>query len=108
VRDLRLNEIISKCGSVSEAYKNQDARKLIYVSQDNGVLSGVDLVARIIKIYRNYGYKTQVIASSIRNARQVREVAEVGADITTLPFEVILRWLGITKRWEECRTSFLM
>jgi transaldolase len=103
VRDLRLNEIISRCGSVVEAYKNQDARNLTYISQDNGVFSGVDLVAKIVKIYRNYGYKTQVIASSIRNARQVREVAEVGADIATLPFEVILEMVRHYKTLEGMR-----
>lgn len=103
VRDLRLNEIISGCGSVVEAYKNQDARNLTYISQDNGVFSGVDLVAKIVKIYRNYGYKTQVIASSIRNARQVREVAEVGADIATLPFEVILEMVRHYKTLEGMR-----
>ena len=89
IRDLKLNGSLMEYRSTAEAYKNQNVRKIIDVSQDNGINSGVDLVAKIVKIFRNYGYKAQVIASSIRNARQVREVAEVGADIATLPFYVI-------------------
>jgi len=56
---------------------------------DNGICSGVDLVRKIINIFKNYDIKTRVIAASIRNSRQVREVAEIGAHIATLPFKVI-------------------
>jgi len=44
--------------------------------------------------------RTQVIASSIRNARQVREVAELGTDIATLPFYVIKEMIGHYKTLE--------
>ncbi len=64
-------------------------KKTVEMGQDNGVWSGVDLVARILRIYQNYGFKTEVIAASIRNPRQAREVAELGVHIATLPFEVI-------------------
>ncbi len=33
--------------------------------------------------------QVKILAASIRNARQVREVALAGADIATLPFNVI-------------------
>jgi transaldolase len=56
---------------------------------DKGIYSGVDLVKKIVKIYKNYNIPTEVIAASIRNARQAREVAEAGADIATIPFSVI-------------------
>ncbi|MDD5777932.1 MAG: transaldolase family protein [Candidatus Thermoplasmatota archaeon] len=56
---------------------------------DNGIYSGVDLVDSIVTIYDAYGFDTQVIAASVRNARQAREVAEMGVDIATLPFHVI-------------------
>ena len=56
---------------------------------DNGILSGVDLVKKIVNIYKNYSIKAGVIAASIRNPRQVREVALAGAHIATIPFSVI-------------------
>ncbi len=56
---------------------------------DNGIVSGVDLVATIVDIFSNYDFDTEIIASSIRNARQVREVAMIGADIATIPFKVL-------------------
>jgi len=46
-------------------------------------------VARILRIFRAYGFKTEVIAASIRNSRQVREVAELGVHIATVPFNVL-------------------
>ena len=58
--------------------------------EDNGIVSGVDLVAQIVDIFENYNIKnTEVLAASIRNTRQAREVALVGADIATLPINVI-------------------
>ncbi|MEM2915119.1 MAG: transaldolase family protein, partial [Candidatus Bathyarchaeia archaeon] len=87
-REGKLDEVVKNFSSVPEAYRNKDVKSLAELSQDNGILSGVDLVAKILKVYRNYGIKTQVIAASLRNARQVREVAEIGVDIATLPFEV--------------------
>ena len=57
---------------------------------DDGVVSGVDLVKKIADIYKNYGMKTEIIAASLRNPRQVREVALAGAHIATIPFPVII------------------
>jgi transaldolase len=57
--------------------------------EDNGIVSGVDLVAQIVQVYKNYTFDTEVLAASIRNARQTRESALVGADIATLPLYVI-------------------
>jgi len=60
------------------------------ILQDNGVISGIDLVAQIREIFDNYGIsETKVLAASIRNARQAREAALAGADIATLPMNVI-------------------
>jgi transaldolase len=85
----KINDIMSSLDSVTETYRNNNIKNVIELGQDNGVLSGVDLVARILQVYRNYGFKTEVIAASIRNPRQAREVAELGVHIATLPFEVI-------------------
>ena len=103
IRELKLNEFLMKFNSVAEAYRSSNVKDILDGSQDNGVTSGVDLVAKIVKIFRNYGYKTQVIASSIRNARQVREVAEAGADIATLPFNVIKEMVKHYKTLEGMR-----
>ncbi len=60
------------------------------ILDDNGIVSGVDLVAQIADIFDNYNIKdTEVLAASIRNPRQAREAAMVGADIATLPMSVI-------------------
>jgi transaldolase len=79
-------------------------KKAAEMGQDNGVWSGVDLVARILRIYQNYGFKTEVIAASIRNPRQAREVAELGVHIATLPFEVIQGMVTHAKTAEGMRS----
>ena len=56
---------------------------------DHGLVSGVDLVARIVDIFDQYEFECEIIAASIRNAIQVREVAEAGADIITMPFDIL-------------------
>jgi transaldolase len=53
---------------------------------DNGIVSGIDLVRQTVIIFRNYGIKTEVLAASMRNARQVREAALAGASISTIGF----------------------
>ena len=71
------------------------------VLEDNGIVSGVDLVAQIREIFDNYNItKTKVLASSMRNARQVREAALAGADIATLPLVVIEQLLSHYKTRE--------
>jgi len=99
-RERKIDDSMKNFNSVSDVYRSDEVRGLIELGQDKGVLSGVDLVARIVRIYRNYGYKTQVIAASMRNARQVREVAELGVDIATLPFEVIKEMISHYKTVE--------
>ena len=50
---------------------------------------GLDLVREIKQIYTNYGYKTQIIVASIRHTLHVLEAAKIGADIATVPFNVL-------------------
>ena len=54
---------------------------------------GVDLVERICKIYQLHGFKTQVLAASIRNQEHIIKCAEVGADVITSPLTPILELL---------------
>ena len=88
-REKMLDEAMKNAGSIREIYESRDINSLLKQGWDNGVHSGVDLIARILRIYRAYGFKTEVIAASIRNPRQVREVAELGVHIATLPFDVL-------------------
>jgi transaldolase len=71
------------------------------ILEDNGIVSGVELVAQIREIFDNYNItKVKVLAASMRNARQVREAALAGADIATLPMVVIEELLSHYKTRE--------
>lgn len=42
-----------------------------------------DYIKEIVKIYKNYDYKTEIIVAAVRNGRQIAEFAAAGADIVT-------------------------
>jgi len=50
---------------------------------------GMELVEQIVTIYRNYDFDTQVIVASIRHPVHVVQAAMIGADIATVPFQVL-------------------
>ena len=47
----------------------------------------------IIKIFKNYDIDTKVIVASIRNVRHIEQAALAGADIVTVPPEIINRMI---------------
>jgi len=51
--------------------------------------TGMDLIVGITQIFRNYGFKTQVLAASLRSPTHVIDAALAGADIGTMPFKVM-------------------
>ena len=51
---------------------------------------GIELIKQIVLIYKNYGYKTQVLAASIRSSMHIVKCAEAGADVATCPLSAIL------------------
>jgi len=51
--------------------------------------NGLVLLQDIVEIYRNYTWKTEVLAASLRHPIHVIEAARLGADIATMPFKVI-------------------
>src|SRR5690606_36986822 len=55
-------------------YPSEGVKQGGRVIDDNGIISGVDLVAEIVSIFEAHGIETEVLAASIRNARQLREV----------------------------------
>lgn len=50
---------------------------------------GMELIAKILTIYKNYGFKTEVIVASVRNPLHVVDAALLGASIATIPYSVI-------------------
>ena len=68
--------------------------------EDNGIVSGIDLVEQCVQIIELYNFETEVLAASLRNSRQVREAALVGAHIATLPLSVIQDMLKHHKTFE--------
>jgi transaldolase len=54
------------------------------ISQD-----GMKLIEQIVEIYANYGFKTKVLVASVRHPIHVLESARIGADVATIPFNVI-------------------
>jgi len=50
---------------------------------------GLLLVEQIVDIYDNYAYDTEIIVASVRNPLHVLDSALLGADIATIPFNVL-------------------
>jgi len=74
---------------------------------------GLILVEQIVEIYNNYAYDTEIIVASVRNPLHVLESAMMGADIATIPFDVLAKLaahpmtdLGLEaflKDWEKAK-----
>lgn len=54
------------------------------ISQD-----GLLLLRDIVQIYKNYEWKTEVLAASIRHPVHIVEAAKMGAHVATMPLKVI-------------------
>jgi transaldolase len=54
---------------------------------------GMALVRDIVTIFRNYGFKTQVIAASMRHPVHVTEAALAGAHVATIPYDVLKKMI---------------
>src|SRR5450631_3409639 len=51
--------------------------------------TGMDLIRSITQIYKIHGFKTQVLAASLRSPTHVVDAALAGAHIGTMPFKVL-------------------
>lgn len=74
---------------------------------------GMALIQKIRTIYDNYGYKTKVLAASIRSTKHMVECALAGADVATVPFSVIKSMMahpltdsGLKKFVEDYKKAF--
>ncbi|HEX7671350.1 MAG TPA: fructose-6-phosphate aldolase [Polyangiaceae bacterium] len=54
---------------------------------------GMDLIEKIVHIYGNYDFDTEVLVASVRHPVHVVQAAMLGADICTVPFKVISQLL---------------
>lgn len=52
-------------------------------------LDGMELIEDIREIYDNYGFETEILAASIRTPNHVREAALIGADVATVPPQIL-------------------
>jgi transaldolase len=88
---IRVNQTL--CFSATQALLSAKAGAT-YISPFLGRLDdisavGMDLIRDICQIYRNYGFKTQVLAASIRSPLHVADAAKAGAHVATMPFAVL-------------------
>jgi transaldolase len=57
--------------------------------------NGMRLVKEIVAVYKNYpdSIKTQVLAASIRHTQHCIEAAQAGAQIATVPYQVLMQMI---------------
>jgi transaldolase len=77
---------------------------------DDSNWDGVELIAQIAQIYSLQGFKTEILAASIRSSLHIVKCAEAGADVVTSPLEPILGLLkhpltdiGLAKFLEDAK-----
>jgi len=51
--------------------------------------TGMELIDKIVTIYNNYDFDTEVLVASVRSPTHVVDAAMLGADICTIPFSVM-------------------
>jgi transaldolase len=54
---------------------------------------GMDLVSDIVRIFQNYKFGTQVLVASVRHPLHVIDAAKLGADVVTLPPDVLAKMI---------------
>src|SRR3954467_7251984 len=77
---------------------------------DDSGWDGVLLIEQLAQIFAIQGYKTEILAASIRNPGHIVKAAELGADVCTCPLESILGLLkhpltdiGLAKFLEDAK-----
>lgn len=56
---------------------------------DDICTDGVNLISEIRLIYDNYGFKTQILAASVRHTMHIIDCAKLGSDVMTGPLSAI-------------------
>ncbi len=113
-RDAGIATNVTLCFSANQALLAAKAGAT-YISPFVGRLDdvseeGMDLISKIVAIYRNYDFDTQVLVASVRHPVHVLQSALMGADVCTIPFKVIeqlvkhpLTDAGLAKFIEDAR-----
>nr|WP_290712135.1 fructose-6-phosphate aldolase [Flavihumibacter sp. CACIAM 22H1] len=77
---------------------------------DDSGWDGTELIGQISNIFSIQGFKTEILAASIRNANHIIKCAELGADVCTCPLDSILGLLkhpltdiGLAKFLEDAK-----
>jgi transaldolase len=77
---------------------------------DDSGWDGMDLIHQIRQIFSVQGYRTEILAASIRNPNHIIKCAEAGADVCTCPLDSILGLLkhpltdiGLAKFLEDAK-----
>ncbi len=52
---------------------------------------GIRLIREIAQVFANYDIKTEILAASFRNFAQVSEALQAGADILTVPSDILMK-----------------
>ena len=52
-------------------------------------IADLDLVRKIVAVYKTYGIATEVLLASVRSASDIVEAALAGAQIATVPFAIL-------------------
>ena len=96
IRRLAQQEIATNCTLVFNATQALLAAKAgaTYVSPFIGRLDdaghfGMELVQQIVTIFDNYAFGTEVLAASLRHPLHVVEAVLAGADVATVPWDVL-------------------
>ena len=58
---------------------------------DDASQNGIQLIRDIRTIYNNYGFKTQILAASIRHPVHLVDSALAGADVATCPYKILMQ-----------------
>lgn len=88
---------VTLCFSVNQAILAAKAGAK-YVSpfigrlDDNGQ-DGIHLIREIHEVFQNYKFGTQILVASVRHPMHVVEAAKIGADVVTLPPDVLGKML---------------
>jgi len=88
---------VTLCFSVNQAILAAKAGAK-YVSpfigrlDDNGQ-DGMNLIKEIHQVFQNYKFSTQILVASVRHPMHVVEAAKIGADVVTLPPDVLGKML---------------
>ncbi|MHB8546529.1 MAG: fructose-6-phosphate aldolase [Nitrosotalea sp.] len=88
---------VTLCFSVNQAILAAKAGAK-YVSpfigrlDDNGQ-DGMNLIKEIHQVFENYKFSTQILVASIRHPMHVVEAAKIGADVVTLPPDILGKML---------------